>query len=112
MLAIGLDEADSIRESENFRALPGHLERFLRQVDRGHLRARAREIDGVGADAASDLEYLLPAPFLEFRKTGDMRFHPVLAMLDLVEIFFGPRRFGRMADVARPGVPVILDIRQ
>ena len=54
----------------------------------------AREIRGVGADPASDLQHLLATPALEFGKLRNMRFDEILARLDFVEVGARSHRLG------------------
>jgi hypothetical protein len=82
---------------------------LFRQIDGGDPRPGPREIDGVGADAAADLEHLLSVPAIELGKSRDMRLDEVFARLHLVVVFASPDRLGGMADIARARIPVCAD---
>jgi hypothetical protein len=70
----------------------------------------AGKVDGVGADAATDLQNLLTAPAFELGKSGDVRFHEIFAGLDFVEILSRADRLRGVTDVAGALVPVALDL--
>src|ERR1019366_7875453 len=108
---VRLDEPYAVFQPEDFGALAGGLERFLRQIDGRDLRPGPREVYWFGADSAPDFQHLLPVPTLEFGKSRDMRLHEVLARLHLVVVFASSHRLGGMADITRPRIPVCADRR-
>src|ERR1019366_10377456 len=56
---VRLDEPYAVFQPEDFGALAGEFERLFRQIDGRDPRPGAREVDGVGADAAPDFQHLL-----------------------------------------------------
>ena len=109
LLRVGLEEADAVFEAEDLGPLARHFQRFLGQVHRGDLGAGAREVDGIGADAAADFQHLLALPPLKIGEPWNMRLHHVLARLDFVEVLARADRLGRVPDVAGARIPVLPD---
>jgi hypothetical protein len=70
----------------------------------------AGEIHGVRADAAANFEDALVLPSWEFGEARDVRLHKIFSALDFVKILTAAGRLGRVANIARPAVPVILDL--
>src|SRR5207245_4767600 len=102
----GVAEAEVRLEPEDLEALLAQLEALLGKVDHRDVRAGPSEVDGVGADAAADLEHFLAAPELELSELRDVGLDEILASLDLIEILARADRVGRVADIAGPSVPV------
>src|SRR5581483_6260856 len=96
-------------QSEDREALAAERQALLRQVDRRELGARPSEVHRVRAEAATDLQDLLPTPALELREAGDVRLHEVLPCLDLVEVLARADHLGRVPNVARATIPVLAD---
>src|SRR5262249_9434142 len=97
---------DPASEVKHLRTRLGNRQRLRRQIDRGHLSAGAREIDGIGADTTTDLQDLLAAPASEFGEGGDMRLDVGLSPLAFVATVPRSDRLGRMADVAGARIPI------
>ena len=86
------------------------LQALIGKVDDRDVRAGAREVDRIRADAAADLQHLLAAPAYEVRELRDVRLDEIFARLDLVEVFLAAHGAGRVADVAGAAVPVRADL--
>src|SRR5262249_33362249 len=93
----------------DIETLPGDRGGFVRQFDRGDAGTRAREAHGIGTEAASDLEDPATVPPGEIRERRNVRLDEILAPLHLIEVIAGTNRLRRMADVARPRIPVVAD---
>src|SRR5208283_3262256 len=93
------NEAYVIRDPEHFCTLASHFERFLSQVDGSDLGSAAREIDGVGADAATDFQYFLTLPAIEFREAWDVGLNEIFADFHFIEIFARTHGLRRMRDI-------------
>src|SRR5205807_6654000 len=101
-------ETNAVFQSEHGGALACQLHRFLRKVYRRDLRTCAGKIDRVRPDPAPDFQHFLAVPPRELRKSRYVIFHKVFSRLDLVEVFLRAHRRGRMPDIARTIVPIIL----
>ena len=97
-------------EAKCGEALPGQRQADLGQFDRGITGAGPHEIDGVGADPAADLQHPFARPSGELGKSRNVRLDHVFAGFDLVEVLPGPDRQPGMPDVARPAIPIGLNI--
>src|SRR5260370_1198496 len=104
-------EANAVLQTEHGGAGAGQLHGLVGKVHGGDLGAGAGEVNGIGADAAADLENLFAAPARELRECRYVILHKVFARLDLVEVFLRADRRGGMADVAGTLVPIIPDAR-
>src|SRR5712671_1242846 len=103
-------ETDAVSQTKDFSALAGHLERFLGKVHGCHGSSLAREIYRVGADAAANFQHALVLPAREFCEPWDMWLDKIFSLLDLVKILPASRSLRGMADIARPAVPIFLDV--
>ena len=110
LLGVRLHELDPVLDPHHARALPRDAQRLAGQVDRRQLGARPGEVDRVGADPATDLEYPLSVPPLKLREPRNVRLHESTSGLDLVEVLARANRLGRVPDVAGTIVPVAADV--
>src|SRR5581483_663830 len=110
LLRVPVVKRDPVGKTEYFGALLRDAHRLVGQLGDRHLGAVPREIDGVGADPASDLEHAPVAPTWKFGEAGNVGLDKVLASLDLVEVLLAPDGLRRVSDVAGPAVPVLADL--
>src|SRR6188474_219326 len=99
----------AIGEPKQLDAPSGKRRRLLRQLDRGDARAGAGKADGIGADAAADLEHAAVLPARELRETGDVRLDEIFPALDLVEVLARAHGPWRVMEVAGTRVPEVAD---
>ena len=92
LLGIGLAKGDPVLKAKYLGTLAGYGERLLGEIHGRHLRPVAREVDGVRADSAADLQHPLAVPAREVGEAGDVRLDQILARLHLVEILPGTDR--------------------
>ena len=69
----------------------------------------AREVDGVGADAAANFEDFFAAPFFKVGEGGDVGLDEIFAGFDFVKIFARANGLRGVANVAGTIVPVVAD---
>lgn len=107
LLGISWIEADAVFEAKDCGALARELHGLLQEVNGRDMRSRPGEVDGVGADTASDFQDALATPALELRKTRDVVFDKIFTRFHLVEIVPGTDGRGGMTKVAGARVPVV-----
>src|SRR5437667_9141791 len=69
-----------------------------------------RQTGGARANPAPHFEDFLPAPVRELGENWDVRFHKILSRLDFVEVLPSAEGLGRVPDIARTPIPVILHL--
>jgi hypothetical protein len=68
------------------------------------------EVNGVGPDATTDLEYVFAGPAAKISEGWYVRLDEIFSLLYLFKILGTPHRGGGMTDVAGPSVPIGLYI--
>src|ERR1700681_3355354 len=99
---------DAVSQAIDPGAFTGHLKRLFREVHGRHTGAMAREIHRVGADAAANFQHTFVLPAWELRKTRDVRLDEIFSPLHFVKKLPAAGWLGRVANIARPAVPVVL----
>src|SRR6202790_694023 len=101
---------DAVSQAVDLSAFTGHLKRLFREGNGRHTGAMAREIHRVGTDAAANFQHTFVLPAGELRETRDVRLDEIFSPLYFVKKLPAAGRLGRVANIARPAVPVILDL--
>ena len=92
------------------KPFPGDGHALGRELDHGKVSPPAYKIAGACANAASDLQHFFALPAFELRKTGNVRLDEILALFYFIKIFPGSDVACRMPYIARPTIPILLDI--